>query len=220
MLEANPNLTYRDVQHVIANSATKEGLLPTGWTRNGAGFNHHHDFGFGRINAPATITKGAVSSRVLLCFAVRDAYLHAHARTARTWVNVPPEVSCLPDRVSVNLPITRGAATIASYNVSGCAVTAMEQVDLVFQASHPRRGTLHIVLVSPAGTRSDLQTPHNDIHSNYPPSGWRFGSVRNWGEDANGLWHVEVSDAGGDSGAAMFNWFQLQLYGFSKPATR
>ncbi len=36
MLEANANLTWRDVQHVIASSAVRDGLQATsGWTRNG-----------------------------------------------------------------------------------------------------------------------------------------------------------------------------------------
>ncbi len=213
MLEANANLTYRDVQHVIANSATKEGLLPTGWTRNGAGFNHHHDFGFGRINAPATILKG------MLFVASPVSTLNNVLRylAAKTWVNVPAEVSCLPERVSVNKPIYGGTPTVATFNISGCAVTSLEQTDLVFQASHPRRGLLRIVLVSPTGTRSNVQTPHQDNHANYPAAGWRFGSVRNWGEDANGLWQVEVTDTSSDSGSSTFNWFQLQLYGFTKP---
>lgn len=50
-LEANPELTWRDVQHVIVNSATKANLQSSDWRQNGAGRWYSHRFGYGFLNA-------------------------------------------------------------------------------------------------------------------------------------------------------------------------
>jgi hypothetical protein len=70
-IEANPNLTWRDVRYILAMSAEKIDDTDPDWTTNGAGYPVNHKYGFGRINA-----KGAV--------ALAD---------AETWRTVGPERS-------------------------------------------------------------------------------------------------------------------------------
>ena len=55
MLEANPNLTYRDVQHIIANTARVNDANDNGWQVNGAGHDVSHKYGFGVIDAGAAV---------------------------------------------------------------------------------------------------------------------------------------------------------------------
>lgn len=64
MLEANPNLGYRDVQEILASSANIEtnGLLPQwAWqynkadTWNGGGQHFSHQYGFGKVDAQAAV---------------------------------------------------------------------------------------------------------------------------------------------------------------------
>jgi subtilisin family serine protease len=51
VLEANPELGYRDVMHIIARTARIPNLSETdGWTINGAGFHVNDKFGFGVID--------------------------------------------------------------------------------------------------------------------------------------------------------------------------
>ncbi|MCL5097716.1 MAG: S8 family serine peptidase, partial [Candidatus Omnitrophica bacterium] len=70
ILGANPNLTYRDVQQILIQSARHWDLADPDMTTNGAGFRVSHNVGFGVPDAG---------------FAVR---------MARTWINRPP-VSCI-----------------------------------------------------------------------------------------------------------------------------
>ena len=58
MLEANPNLTWRDVQHVLINSSDVVDANSNGWFTNGAEHDFSHDYGFGRINAEAAVALG------------------------------------------------------------------------------------------------------------------------------------------------------------------
>ncbi|KAG7270526.1 hypothetical protein CRUP_026418 [Coryphaenoides rupestris] len=52
MLQVRPCLTWRDVQHIITFTATKNDEVDSAkWSTNGAGFNHSHKHGFGLLNA-------------------------------------------------------------------------------------------------------------------------------------------------------------------------
>lgn len=47
----SPNLSWRDVQHLIVNTAQVTSPVDEGWVDNGAGFHFNHKFGFGRLDA-------------------------------------------------------------------------------------------------------------------------------------------------------------------------
>uniref|UniRef100_UPI002B41143D S8 family serine peptidase n=1 Tax=Photorhabdus africana TaxID=3097554 RepID=UPI002B41143D len=61
MLEANPNLGYRDVQQILALSARKINDPSTAWSDNsshswnGGGMHTSNDYGFGQIDARAAV---------------------------------------------------------------------------------------------------------------------------------------------------------------------
>lgn len=61
MLEANPNLGYRDVQNILAYSARHVNDPSTSWQGNGAeninggGLNYSRDYGFGEVDAHAAV---------------------------------------------------------------------------------------------------------------------------------------------------------------------
>ena len=69
MLDANPNLSWRDVKYVLAQSATQNDPNDADWTTNGAGLSINHKYGFGAVDASAAV----------------DAAL--------SWKNLPDEVS-------------------------------------------------------------------------------------------------------------------------------
>ena len=46
MLQANPNLTWRDVPLVLARSARQVDPTNAGWTSYG-GYHYNHEYGFG-----------------------------------------------------------------------------------------------------------------------------------------------------------------------------
>ncbi len=46
VLEANPNLTWRDLRIVLAQSARKNHAADADWVVNGGGFNINHNYGF------------------------------------------------------------------------------------------------------------------------------------------------------------------------------
>ena len=65
ILEANPNLSWRGVKHVLAYTSVPIDLNRTyeqqnipqyNWTVNAAGYSHHHWYGFGQVDASAAVT--------------------------------------------------------------------------------------------------------------------------------------------------------------------
>merc|ERR1712000_121601 len=194
MLEANPNLTWRDVMHVIAASAVKVKPEDSDWITNGGGFHHNHNYGFGRIDAFETVSM------------------------AKPWVNVPPSS---PEYHSAQINVGKQfAGTLVEGSITigaeSSEIDFVEHVDIWFQASHHFRGKVEVYLRSPSGTVSVLAQIHGDHTTNYPANGWKFGSVRNWGESIVGTWTVSAKSA--DESTGTFNWFKLDIYGHKRPA--
>jgi len=195
MLEANPNLSWRDVKHILALTAVKNAPLNSGWTTNAAGFHHHDSFGFGLVDANAAAT------------------------TAVGWVPVASETVVSSGPIPVGLPIADGSGmslTIPVYGAtvsSGFVCTAATRVEtavVTLNALHAYRGDLEVTLTSPAGTESLLGTIRNDSGDNY--TGWRFSTVKSWGEFAAGTWTLTVRDGISNDSGTWTDW-SLDLYG-------
>ena len=169
MLEANPNLGWRDVQEVLMRSAFKNNPGHIDWGVNGAGINFNHNYGAGLIDAGAAVALG------------------------QTWTNLGTQQSISFSQTGINAPIpdnnVLGVTRTFDLNATGLRV---EHVTLEVSANHAYRGDLKVTLTSPSGTESVLTDEHGDGGSDY--SGWKLMTVRNWGEDSWGIWTVKVAD--------------------------
>ncbi len=186
LLEANPTLTWRDVQHVLVHSARQNDPLDAEWTVNAAGHPVSHKYGFGAIDAESLIATGL------------------------EWQNVVPEVLATTGLNHVSAAIPDNDASGIRSTVRLDDVVQVESVEVVFNAMHPRRGDLEVVLTSPGGTDSVLTEVHGDEAANY--SSWALTSMRHWDELASGDWTLTVRDlAAGETGT--FDDWTLNVYG-------
>jgi subtilisin-like proprotein convertase family protein len=183
ILQANPNLGWRDVQGVIIQSATKNDESDSDWVQNGAGLWVNHKYGFGLVNAYQAVT------------------------VARTWNNLGPVLST-HSQVSDNSAIPEGSWLSVSIFVN--ERFTVEHVELLFQASHRQRGDLRVELVSPSGTVSTLAEAHRDTNADY---NWTFGSIRHWGEASQGSWTLRVKDDTINSITGSMIGARLAVYG-------
>jgi subtilisin-like proprotein convertase family protein len=187
LLQANTNLGWRDVQEVLMRSATVNQPTHPDWFTNAAGFHFNHDFGAGLINAGAAVALAA------------------------NWQNLGPQRFFPDQRVSPGL-------AIPDNDTNGVTVTfpitnanlRLEHVTLTVNLTHNTRGHIAIDLISPSGTVSRLAEPHFDFNNNI--TDWTYMTVRNWGEPADGLWRVRVSDRVSGVGGIL-NSLSLRLYG-------
>lgn len=196
ILEANPALTWRDVQHVLVHSAEQNDPTDGGWVTNGAGLPFNHYYGFGRIDAAAAVA------------------------LADTWVNVAPEASVDSGTLTVNTAIPdginqsqAGAWVTSTFNVT--QNLRIEAVDVFFDADHTWRGDLQVELISPSGMTSVLMHGRpNDNRDDY--NVWRFGTVAHWDELSAGTWTIRVRDLrthDSSPNTGTFKTWRLKIYG-------
>lgn len=193
MLEANPNLSYRDVTDILIRTGERVDASNADWIQNGAGLWVNHEYGFGNIDAAAAVA------------------------LAESHVTLGPEISSTVSRPSVNANIPDdGTAVSQTVSVSGDdVVSSLEYIEVVFNASHARIGDLRVVLTSPDGTESVLaDTRPQDTQTAYPD--FVFTTNRSWGESNAGDWTLTVQDnATGSTGT--LNSFELRFFGTEAP---
>jgi kexin len=193
VLQAKPNLGWRDVRVILAKTARQNDSTNMEWAVNGAGLHINPNYGFGVVDASSAVA------------------------TAMTYsVYLPAEKTYTTTLISPSLVIPDNSAIgVSSFmTVSGSNITNIEFVEITFSAAdHPYSGDLEITLTSPAGTSSILAETHfcaSGICSHY--NGWVFGSANLLGEAANGTWTLTVKDlAAGNTGT--FQSWGLKFYG-------
>ncbi len=194
VLEANPNLSWRDVRQVIARSARQNDAGNADWTTNGAGHAVNHEYGFGVVDAEEAV------------------------RLARRWTNLPPLQTVITPARQPSLPIPDANPNGVSdtLTVSGSGIRNLEYVEIVFDApDHTWSADLQIELVSPTGTVSLLAEPHNVPQQARPPVPYQvfsFGSARHLDEPADGDWTLRVSDRFAQDTGTFDRW-QLVFHG-------
>jgi len=177
MLEANPNLGWRDVQEILMRSAKKVNPADTDWKTlvAPANINHNHKFGAGLVDATAAVN------------------------LATGWTNLSAQLkrAVAQTGLSVAIPNQNTTGITREFVVPAQDNLRVEHATVTVSISHTARGNLKITLTSPSGTISRLAEVRSDSGDNY--SGWTFMTVRNWGENAAGTWRLKISDESGTS---------------------
>ncbi|XP_063066379.1 proprotein convertase subtilisin/kexin type 5 isoform X2 [Engraulis encrasicolus] len=196
-LEANPLLSWRDVQHIIVKTSRRGHLSAPDWETNGAGHDVSHLYGFGLMDAEAMVTE------------------------AQSWTPVPPHRVCVDNVIYSNREIRADRLLRSSYVSGGCNkhVVYLEHVAVRVTLLHPRRGDLSITLISPSGTRSQLLATRENDYSAEGFRRWKFMTTHCWGETAAGEWSLEIRDSPSRRrsyrhAAKLVEWY-LVLYGTS-----
>lgn len=185
MLEARPDLTWRDVQHVLVHSARKNDPTNPGWTLNAAGHDISYDYGFGAVDAGAAVA------------------------LAEIWPLVGPPVSTSAiDIAGVVIPDNDDNWTERTLEIFDDL--KIEHVEVAIDATHTYRGDIELELVSPSGTTSVLATRHTDPNDHY--DSYVFTSVRHWDEMSAGTWTLRVRDTIDPDQGTLNSW-TLTIHG-------
>ncbi|XP_058803749.1 neuroendocrine convertase 1-like isoform X2 [Phymastichus coffea] len=195
-LQANANLTWRDVQHLVVYSSEHGPLSDNpGWFENAVGLWFNPRFGFGLMNAHALVSAGA------------------------NWTSVPPKSVC---QLGFAPPVDRQLAYARprrlQFEVDACAVRYLEHVQLEASLEYSRRGALQIQLTAPTGTSVRLLGPRFNDNSSEGFARWTFMSVATWAEDPRGTWLLDIVDeVGPPSNEGRVTSARLILHGTRQP---
>ena len=230
MLQANPNLTWRDVPLVLAKSARQVDPANTGWTNYG-GYHYNHEYGFGVVDATAAVQLARSWQSVGGSSTLRQCGPYSATVNQAIPETTPVSDALLQNPFADASGLSKAAINGLTSRISaaGCGIQHIEHVDVVLTATddtgaraHPSAGDLQITLTSPNGQTSTLTTPHLC----YNTSGQRtncqglvdfsFGISRHLEEPAisgtSGDWTLVAADRRTGHTGRLRNW-SITLYG-------
>jgi kexin len=202
LLEARPDLTWRDVQWLTVMTAVPFDS-PSDWTMTALKRLYSHQFGYGKLDAWAIVEK------------------------SKDWKLVKPQAWFWSPWMHVKQAIPEGDHGLASvFEVTADMLKdanfeRVEHITLTMNVEHHRRGDLLVQLHSPSGMVSHLSTARRDDEAPYGYVDWTFMSVAHWGEAGIGNWTVIVKDvvAGNNKQGVFVDW-KLRLWGESIDASK
>ncbi len=187
MLQANPNLGYRDVQEILAYSAKDTDPTNPSWhidgahDWNGGGLHFSNDYGFGLVDATAAVR------------------LAESWQYQSTYANMSTESASHTD----NATIPDGTGSLQS-QITFASSLDIEKMVIDLNITHPHVSDLTVTLTSPDGTSAVL--------ASHPASGTGGGIVFDtsannfWGEDAKGTWPLTVTDSVSGNVGTLNGW--------------
>ncbi|KAK3098823.1 hypothetical protein FSP39_023409 [Pinctada imbricata] len=174
-LQANPDLTWRDVQHIIA-STSRIPSVDKSWDINGAGMHVSHTFGFG----------------VMDCGRMVEAALE--------WKRVPEQHICRSEIVNVDIPmVPRDCIQHEIQFPMPCqrnnitTIRKTEHVEVYVKLEHTHRGDVELFITSPSGKISRLLAARKNDHATEGVDFW-FMTIHHWNEMPEGEWNLVVCD--------------------------
>jgi len=197
MLQANPNLGYRDVKYILAKTAKKVDanntgvtttnlitgstapvVLEQGWVKNAAGYWFANAYGFGAVDAAAAVSMAKSYT----------AYLSAQQSTTLAMHYL----------ANVNVPNGNTTGSTMTFSMSP-GFSTIEQVIMVINVtSSPALTCNQIELTSPSGTKSILMHAANGFSNSgvlqRSIPGTRFMSNAFYGEASAGTWTLRFLD--------------------------
>ncbi|WP_300158249.1 S8 family serine peptidase [Solidesulfovibrio sp.] len=193
MLEANPDLGYRDVQDILA--LTARNTDPSGdWTTNGAsdwnggGMHVSRDVGYGLVDATAAV------------------------RLAETWdaQGTAANLATVSGQHAVDAVLPDGTGSVSSTIAMPVGVS-VERAEVVLDLDARDASDLVVTLTSPSGTQSVLLDAPGTTEAY--PANFSLTSTHFLGESSLGNWTVTVADKNADGDSVSFDGWTLRLYG-------
>ena len=195
MLEANPDLGWRDVQNILAASASLTGSDPGSgpngfeegaWyvngadTWNGGGMHVHTSYGYGMVNAYNAVRMAEVWS----LFNPVAAISANEQRAASGFVTLGG---------AGGLAVPDNSSTGISFTLTVDEAILVEHVALTLDLDSDRIGDIRVVLISPEGT--EVVVVLNSFQVRAAVDGrWIYGIEGLRGELSVGTWTVKITD--------------------------
>jgi len=208
MLQANPNLGFRDVTTILAMSARQTDASNSDWVINGAsnwngtGMHFSRDYGFGLLDVTAAV-------RLAQSWVGR-------AGTFTNWVSS----SGTSSTASQQIPDNASQSLLVSARLTDAIQIERVEVDLGLTADAPSQ--LKAELTSPSGTTITLfnrpltrEVGSSSSSSETPwPGVFTIGVTGFLGESSAGMWNLRLIDLERGS-LAQFNSLTIRAWGSS-----
>jgi len=203
MLEANPDLTWRDVKHILATTADKvdasrshtyAGLNQHEWKTNDAGYEFHNWYGFGRVDAAEAVTTASAYT----------------ANSLGTWVSTGYQ-----SNGAINATVDHTEYTLNTVNITKPSGSddVVEFVRLSVQFNHAIPKSVGIRLLSPDNTVLHVMQPMTNINTNPLNTLFDIGVSGFYGESIEGNWSIVLDDYTDDSTDGILVRWGIEIWG-------
>ncbi len=204
LLEAYPDLTWREVKHVIANSArkvdedrsyTRSDIVQYEWETNAAGYHFHNWYGFGAFDLDSALD--FASSYTLGSLGTFNSYGWSYS-PEETQNQLIPSFSLIDNTISYNPSTTNNF---------------VEYIQLAVYLTKDTPRDLGIMLVSPQGTEMNILQPFTNISGN-PNGSWSVIGVNGfYGENITGDWKLKIIDYTDNDDEGTLNNWAIRVWG-------
>lgn len=161
-LSARPELSWRDIQYLMVETAVPVSEDDGSWQTLPSGRKFSHDWGYGKVDAYSLVQR------------------------ARTWELVKPQAWFYSPWLRVHKYIPQGEKgllsryTVTADQMKSANFARLEHVTVTMNVNHTRRGDLSAELRSPAGIVSYLSVPRKQDDEAAGYVDWTFMSVAHW----------------------------------------
>ncbi|KAJ7827506.1 peptidase S8/S53 domain-containing protein [Mycena olivaceomarginata] len=205
-VEARPELTWRDIQHLCVETARMINPDDEDWDTTAAGRKYSSKFGYGVLDGLRFV------------------------QAAREWQLVKPQARLQTRTIQIE-----GGTMNPMQNYSGGEVIGLggvssknsvkwdqlqdanfeklEHITVRVWIDHTRRGDVEVELMSPGGIRSVLAERRKGDSATTGFPGWRFMTIKHWGEDIVGDWTLTVSDQSSPEHHGTFLGWNMVFWG-------
>lgn len=201
VLEANPDLTWRDVQYLTILSSVEINEYDGDWRDGGLGKRYSHRYGYGKLDA----------------YKIVD--------LARNWKNVNPQswhylrTKGVSESTNSTDEVLESTVEIKEEDLEKSNFKRVEHITVTVNIDADFRGHTTVDLVSPSGMISNLGVVRKLDRSQQGFPNWTFMSVAHWGEKGVGTWKLQVRTTN-EGDTVKFNSWRLKLFGESIDASK
>lgn len=219
MLDANPELGWRDVQQILAISASHTGSelgqMPSSFGQS------EYEQGEWFLNGAENWNGGGMTFSLSYGFGMVDA--HAAVRMAEAWAVIYPDAQTSANENSVTANYNGGPVLIpdagggeASVGLSVSRDIMIETIEVTLEMQHSWSADLDVYLEDPDGNRYMLMDQEGGSSLMDGGFTWQFKVVGAIGTMSQGTWRVvAVDNVGGDVGEIIDA--SVTFYGDSNP---
>ncbi|KAF4610793.1 hypothetical protein D9613_006615 [Agrocybe pediades] len=209
-LQARPDLTWRDIQHLCVETGRHVNPHDPDWEKTASGRLYSYKYGYGALDA------------------------YAFVQAAKTWKLVKPQAWYFtetaifnkgkmhdlghkkykyeggevigPDGIEKTMKVTKEDLVKNNFET-------LEHITVRVWIEHTKRGDVEVEIESPGGIRSVLASTreYDEATTGFP--GWRFMTVKHWGEDAVGEWSIRVFDQSDPDHHGKFLGWNMAFWG-------
>lgn len=161
-LSVRPELTWRDMQYLMVETAVPVSEDDGSWQTLPSGRKFSHDWGFGKVDT------------------------YSMVQLAKTWDLVKPQAWLHSPWLRVHQEIPQGEKgllsryTVTDDQIKKANIAQLEHVTVTMNINHTRRGDISVELRSPAGIVSHLSVSRSSDNMAVGYVDWTFMSVAHW----------------------------------------